>query len=78
MQELLAFFSNGKEKLLMIPKVKKLAPSKASTPLFIYQLGSVCAPDVQDSLLDCLPSPETSLHLPVCVHTGFNLCIKED
>lgn len=61
-------FSNGREKSLMIPKVKKLAALEASTPLFIHQLGSVWAPNVQDSPLDCLPSPETSLHLPVCAH----------
>lgn len=61
------FFSNGRE-LLMIPKVKKLAPSEGSTPVFIHQLGSVWAPNVQDCPLDCLPSPEISLHLPVCAH----------
>ena len=60
------FFSNGREKSLMIPKVKKLAPSEASTPLFIHQLDSVWAPNVQDSPLDCLPSPETSLHTSLC------------
>lgn len=52
----------------MIPKVKKLAQSEASTPLFIHQLGSVWAPNMQNSLLDCSPSPEASLHLPVCTH----------
>lgn len=62
------FPSNGREKLLTIPKVKKLAPSEASTPLCIHQLASVCAPNMQNSPTDCLPSPEASLHLPVCTH----------
>lgn len=60
------FFSNGREKSLMIPKVKKLAASEASTPLFIHQLGSVWAPNGQNSSLDCLPSPETSAFAHVC------------
>lgn len=52
----------------MIPKVKKLAPLEANRPLFINQLGSMWVPNVPDSPLDCLPSPETSLHLPMCAH----------
>lgn len=68
-QELLAlFFSSGREKSLMIPKVKKLAQSEASTPLFIHQLGCVWVPNMQNSPLACSPSPEASLHLPVCTH----------
>lgn len=70
------FFSNGRE-LLMIPKVKKLAPSEGSTPLFIHQLGSVWAPWCWIAhLTDCLP--QRSLCIYLCVHTGINLCIKED
>ena len=62
------FFSNGREKSLMIPKVTKLAPSEARTPLFIHQLGSVWAPNIQDSPLDCLPSPGISLPLLMRAH----------
>lgn len=71
------FFYSGREKLLMIPKVKKLAQSEARTPLFIHHLGSVWAPNMQNSPLDCSPSPEASLCL-LCVHTGVTLRIKED
>lgn len=68
------FFPNGREKSLMIPKVKKLAQSEASIPLFIHQLVSVWAPNMQNSPLDCLPSPELFSAF-ACVYTQASTCI---
>lgn len=60
------FFSSGREKSLMIPKVRKLALLEAKTPLFIHQLGSIYTPNVQDS--------QRLLCICPCVHSA-SICV---
>lgn len=79
LQELQAFFffSSGRGKSLMIPKVKKLALSEAGTHYLFISWNHCGLPVCKIPPLTAC-HPQRPFYICPCMHAGINLCIKED